>query len=134
MVSFPTPESILQNCAIGSDNDTGGYSTANLEHVTEDSVPCLRFSGHLSLHVSADARKRGMTHSGWAGWRTRPQGANLFNRYYIPQRIIIPGIQYGILHCSDFCRYVSKVMIDGIMSMSRRTVWILSSCGSIDCF
>ena len=81
MVTFPTPDSILQNCAIGSDNDTGGYSTANLEHVVEDDIPCLRFSGVLSLHVPAEARRRGMTHSGWAGWRTRPMRANLFNRY-----------------------------------------------------
>jgi hypothetical protein len=80
MVTFPTPSSI-QNCAIGSDNDTGGYSTAKLEHVVEDDVPCLRFSGNLSLHVSPEARKRGMSHSGWAGWRTKPLGATIFNRY-----------------------------------------------------
>jgi Complex I intermediate-associated protein 30 (CIA30) len=80
MITFPTPDSILRNCAIGSDNDTGGYSTANLEHVVEDDTPCLRFSGVLSLHVPSEARRRGMTHSGWAGWRTRPMGANLFNR------------------------------------------------------
>lgn len=81
MVKFPTPESITQNCALGSDNDTGGYSTARLDHVVEDGIPCLRFSGNLSLHVPIEARKRGMTHSGWAGWRTRPMGANFFNRY-----------------------------------------------------
>ena len=65
---------------MGSDNDTGGYSIAKLEHVIEDDVPCLRFHGELSLHVSPEARKRGMTHSGWAGWRTKPLGATIFNR------------------------------------------------------
>ena len=79
MVTFSTADTI-QNCAMGSDNDTGGYSTASLTHVIENDVPCLRFNGNLSLHVSPEARQRGMTHSGWAGWRTRPMGATLFNR------------------------------------------------------
>ena len=87
MVTFSHPSSILQNCALGSDNDTGGYSTTKLEHVVEDDVPCLRFSGELSLHVSPEARKRGMTHSGWAGWRTKPLGATIFKRYGPPTNL-----------------------------------------------
>jgi hypothetical protein len=83
MISFPDPASILQNCALGSDNDTGGYSTASLDHVIEDGVPCLRFSGNLSLHLSPEAKKKGMTHSGWAGWRTRPRPATMFNRFIL---------------------------------------------------
>jgi Complex I intermediate-associated protein 30 (CIA30) len=57
MVTFPNPDSILRYCAFGSDNDTGGYSTASLEHVIEDDVPCLRFAGELSLHVPSEAQK-----------------------------------------------------------------------------
>jgi Complex I intermediate-associated protein 30 (CIA30) len=81
MVTFPTPDSILSSCALGSDSDTGGYSTASLDHVVEDGIPCLKFHGNLSLHVSTEARARGMTHSGWAGWRAKPL-KSLFNRYY----------------------------------------------------
>ena len=120
MVTFPTPDSILRNCAIGSDNDTGGYSTASLDHVEEDGVPCLRFKGELSLHVSPEAKKRGMTHSGWAGWRTTPMTATIFNRYnaLFPSIITQPpacfisvfllmltvDILHGILLCFDSCR------------------------------
>jgi NADH dehydrogenase [ubiquinone] 1 alpha subcomplex assembly factor 1 len=78
MFSFPTAESILDQCALGSDNDTGGYSVAKLEHGVDEGVSCLKFSGELSLHVSPEAKKRGITHSGWAGWRTKPVSKGLF--------------------------------------------------------
>lgn len=81
MMTVPTEESIYQQCALGSDSDTGGYSTATLTYHQENGMPFMRFKGNLSLHVPPDSRKKGMTHSGWAGWRTKPMGATLFNRY-----------------------------------------------------
>jgi Complex I intermediate-associated protein 30 (CIA30) len=82
MVSFPTAESLQSCLALGCDNDTGGYSTATVTHVLEDDVSCLRFQGNLSLALSAEAKARGVTHSGWAGWRTSPMKSTLFKRYF----------------------------------------------------
>ena len=87
MMTFPTEASIYQNCALGSDSDTGGYSTATLTYHNENGMPFMRFKGDLSLHVPPESKKKGMTHSGWAGWRTKPLGATLFNRYQPPYNI-----------------------------------------------
>ena len=86
MASFTDPKSIPANCVLGCDNDTGGYTTASIEHVVEEGVPCLHFHGNLSLHVSAEAKRRGMTHSGWAGFRTKAMTGNLFNRLFLGLR------------------------------------------------
>jgi hypothetical protein len=80
MASFPTEATMFANCALGSDSDTGGYSTAALTWHQEGDVPFMRFKGDLSLHVPPESRAQGMTHSGWAGWRTKPMGSTLFNR------------------------------------------------------
>ena len=81
MATFAEAKDIPRNCVLGCDNDTGGYSTASLTHAVEDDVPCVHFHGNLSLHVSAEAKKRGMTHSGWAGFRTKAMEGTLFNRF-----------------------------------------------------
>lgn len=74
LINFDSPES-LSKCLMRSDQELGGYSTANLDW--DEKEKCAHFHGNLSLDLPPSRPE--ITRSGYAMFRTKDRPRNYKN-------------------------------------------------------
>jgi len=79
LITFDKPDS-HELCKVMSDEDMGGFSTVNFDFVPAQAQdpPHIRFHGTISNELPTD--RPNIQRSGYAAWRTRDMGRNLFGK------------------------------------------------------
>jgi NADH dehydrogenase [ubiquinone] 1 alpha subcomplex assembly factor 1 len=79
LITFDQPDS-HELCKVMSDEDMGGFSNVHFDFVPAHAQdpPHIRFHGTISNELPAD--KPQIQRSGYAAWRTRDMGRNLFGK------------------------------------------------------
>ncbi|OAL05761.1 CIA30-domain-containing protein [Phaeosphaeriaceae sp. SRC1lsM3a] len=79
LIEFAKPED-MEKCKRMSDQDIGGFSTANLDYhpVTQTEPAHARFHGKISTQLPQNQPH--IQRTGYAGWRTLDRGSTIFGK------------------------------------------------------
>jgi NADH dehydrogenase [ubiquinone] 1 alpha subcomplex assembly factor 1 len=79
LIHFEQPEDV-ERCKRMSDQDIGGFSTANFDYhpVSQTEPPHVRFHGNISTQLPQNQPH--IQRTGYAGWRTLDRGATIFGK------------------------------------------------------